>query len=70
MTDLTEGDMHKIIEADCDLHRDISKKDLIEMLNELKDRITELPQQAMFAPVTHADFASLLILLSAILRAD
>ena len=47
-----------------------SRKELLEMLDELRTRIEGLPQEALFAPVTHADFISLLLLLSAIFRSD
>jgi hypothetical protein len=49
----------------------IPKKDeLLQILDEMVARINDLPQHATFAPVTHADFCSLLMLLSSILRAD
>lgn len=47
-----------------------TKKELIDMLDEMRTRIEELPKEAMLAPVTHSDFCSLLMLLSSILRAD
>lgn len=47
-----------------------SRIELIEMLEEMSNRIESLPQEALYAPITHADFCSLLLLLSAILRAD
>ena len=46
------------------------KKELLAMLDEMIKRIEDLPQEALYAPINHADYVSLLILLSAILRAD
>jgi hypothetical protein len=47
----------------------IVKQDLLKELDELVNNIERLPQHAMMQPITHADFCSLLMLLSAILRA-
>lgn len=47
-----------------------SKKDLLKMLTEMIVNIEKLPQNAMTAPITHYDYASLLILLEAIFRSD
>lgn len=47
-----------------------TKKEMLEMLEEMRKRIESLPPDAMLAPITHADFCSLLMLLSSILRAD
>lgn len=47
-----------------------SKEELLNMLDELRIRIEGLPQEAMLTPITHADFFSLLLLLSAILRSS
>lgn len=47
-----------------------SRAELLDMLDEMRKRIEELPQQAAFVPITHADFNSLLLLLSAIFRSD
>jgi hypothetical protein len=47
-----------------------SRKELLDMLDEMTKRIEELPPHATLAPVTHADFASLLMLLSSIFRSD
>lgn len=48
----------------------VTKEDLIQMLDEMCKRFESLPVDALYAPVTHADFSSLLILLTAILRAE
>jgi hypothetical protein len=48
----------------------ITKKELIDMLDEMRKNIENLPQHAMLTPITHADFCSLLILLSSILHSD
>lgn len=47
-----------------------SKQEMLDMLDEMVKRIESLPADAIYAPVTHADFTSLLLLLSAILRSD
>jgi len=47
-----------------------TKKQLIEMLDEMANNIEKLPQHAMTAPITHYDHWSLITLLSAILRSD
>lgn len=47
---------------------DIKKADLLKMLDEMRKRYEELPTAALFAPITHADLASLLMLLSAIFK--
>ncbi len=44
------------------------KEDLINELDELIKGIERLPQQAMLSPITHADFCSLMMLLSAIFK--
>ena len=46
----------------------IDKDTLVDELNELIKTYERLPQRAMLEPVTHADFCSLLLLLSSILR--
>lgn len=47
-----------------------TKKEMLDMLDAMVKRIESLPAEAIYAPVTHADFTSLLLLLSAILRSD
>lgn len=47
-----------------------TKKELLDMLDEMVKNIEALPQNAMSQPITHYDFASALLLLSSILRAD
>lgn len=46
-----------------------SREELLDMLDDLVKRIEELPANALYSPITHADFCSLILLLSAILRA-
>ena len=46
------------------------RDELLAVLDEMVKNINELPQHAMFSPITHADFASLLLLLSSIFRSD
>jgi hypothetical protein len=45
-----------------------SKKEMLDMLDEMIKSYENLPQHAMLSPVTHADFVSLLLLLSSIFR--
>lgn len=47
-----------------------SKEDLIRELDEMVKNIENLPPQALYAPINHADFGSLLILLHAILKRE
>ncbi len=47
-----------------------SRKELIEELDRMRVSFENLPQQAMVSAINHYDFASLLLLLSAILRED
>ncbi len=46
------------------------KQELLDMLDHMRKNIEDLPMHAALAPVTHADFCSLLLLLSSILRSD
>lgn len=47
-----------------------SKVELLEMLQEMIKSIESLPQGAMSSYITHYDYVLLLILLSALFRAD
>lgn len=47
-----------------------NRSELIEMLEEMNRNIEKLPLYAMNSPITHYDFSALLILLSAILKAE
>lgn len=47
-----------------------NKKELLDMLLEMIKNIENLPQHVMSSPITHYDFCSLLILLSALFRTD
>lgn len=47
-----------------------TKQDLLDMLDEMIKNIERLPRYALDSPINHSDFASLLILLSSILRSD
>jgi len=44
------------------------RSELIEILDDMIKRIENLPQHAIISPITHADFAALMVLLSAILK--
>ncbi|HUX79861.1 MAG TPA: hypothetical protein VMW10_08990 [Alphaproteobacteria bacterium] len=45
-----------------------TKKELLNMLDEMIKNIENLPQDAMLAPINHYDYCSSLLLLSSILR--
>lgn len=47
-----------------------NKNELLSMLDEMIDRIENLPQEARYAPITHADHASLILIVSALFRAS
>jgi hypothetical protein len=47
-----------------------SKKELIEMLDEMLANIEKLPTHAMILPISHYDFSALLILLGALFRSE
>ncbi len=47
-----------------------SKKELVEMLDEMITNIEKLPTYAMTSPITQFDHCSLLILLSALFKSD
>lgn len=46
----------------------ISRAELIQMLEEMQKSIERLPVDALYQPISHADFSSLLMLLSAIFK--
>ena len=45
-----------------------TKKELLKMMDEMIEGIERLPPHAMFAPVTHADLLSALLLISSLFR--
>jgi len=47
-----------------------SKQDLLAWLDEMIKRYDDLPEHAMYAPITHSDFISLLLLMSAFLKVE
>ena len=47
-----------------------NKKDLIDMLLEMSKSYDNLPEHAMYSPVTHSDLVSVLTLLGAIFNSD
>lgn len=47
-----------------------SRADVLEVLKEMLKVYEELPRDALFAPVTHADHHSLLLLLLALFKAE
>jgi|GEM_PF-2027857 hypothetical protein len=49
---------------------EITKEELLSELEMFTKNFTELPKHAMLTPITHYDFSSALLLLTAILRAD
>jgi hypothetical protein len=48
----------------------LSRFELLRMLDETRQKFESLPVEALYAPVSHADFCSLLLLLSAIFRSE
>lgn len=48
----------------------VSKKEVLDMVENLLDSYKNLPPSAMMNPATHYDIQSLLLLLSAFLRAE
>jgi hypothetical protein len=48
----------------------MNKKELLNILDEMRQKIEDLPIEAALSSVTNADLASLMMLLSAIFRAD
>jgi len=51
-------------------HAKPCRNEMLDILDEMTARIKSLPDHALFSPVTHSDFGSLLMLLSSILRSD
>lgn len=47
-----------------------SKKELVDMLDEMVKNIEGLPLYAMTSPISHYDHCALLILLSSIFKSD
>jgi len=47
-----------------------SKKDLMDMLDSMRQNIEAMPPAALYSPITHADFCSLMMLLSELFRSD
>jgi hypothetical protein len=47
-----------------------NKAELLDILEAMVNRIEQLPPDALYAAISHADFGALLILLSSILRAE
>jgi hypothetical protein len=47
-----------------------SRKELLDMLKDMIDNIEKLPPYALSSPVTHSDFVSLMLLLSAIFASE
>lgn len=45
-----------------------TKDEMLDMLDSMRKNIEDLPPNAQLAPVTHSDFASLILLLSSIFR--
>ena len=47
-----------------------TRKELLDMLDNIIENVEKLPPHAMSQPITHYDFVSLVLLLSVILRED
>lgn len=48
----------------------LTRKDLIDQLDLMRQEIERIPAHAMLNPITHTDYCALLLLLSAIFRED
>lgn len=59
----------KQIDTEVKTHKP-TKKELLDMLDEMIKTYENLPPQAMSLPISHYDYCSVLMLLSSILRAD
>lgn len=51
-------------------NRKITRNEILEELNNMINSYQNLPPSAMVQPITHYDFVSLLLLISALFRAD
>lgn len=47
-----------------------TKDEMLAMLDEMIERIENLPQEARYAPITHADHVSLMLLVASLFRAS
>lgn len=52
------------------VNKTFSKKELIRMLDETRKKIDQLPMEALCLPITHADYATLLMLLVTIFQCE
>lgn len=55
---------------DADKPKTVTRKELLDMLDDLIKRIEDMPQNALIVAINHYDYLSLLILLSSIFRSD
>jgi hypothetical protein len=46
------------------------RQELLGMLDEMRRKLEDLPIEALYSPISHADFASLLMLVSAIFKSE
>lgn len=53
-----------------ELHKRFTREEMIESLEIMAENIRNLPAEAMYQPITHYDFYSLITLLSSVLRAE
>ncbi len=47
-----------------------TRKELLDMLDEMVKNIEKLPDHALYSPVNHIDFTSLIMLLASIFRSE
>lgn len=47
-----------------------TKRELIDMLDEMIKNVEKLPLYAMTSPISHYDYCSLMILLSSLFKSD
>lgn len=49
-------------------NKKLTTEEILEILDEMAKGYENLPPQAMYAPITHADYYSLLLVLSSFFR--
>lgn len=67
---LVDDEDNEIVLEDRNYSAKPKKKELLDMLDEMVKNMENLPVQAMSSYINHYDFASALLLLSSILRAE
>ncbi len=68
-TDLREKAIESIADDQTEQQKS-TKKELLVLLDSMRENVNSLPIAAMTQPISHYDFSSLLLLLSALFKAD